>query len=147
MRPMKRIEISTTLAGLKHAELHVVTAWEGWMEQALRRRAGDAEVDAAVAGKEAQTDALLNELLSEFESANTQLHKHIHEGNPATVIRSVANHVETDLLVMGTVCRTGAAGLLISNTAETVLSGVNCSLLALKPDGFVSPVQVGEATT
>lgn len=143
----KLIEISTTLAGLKHAELHVVTAWEGWMEQALRRRAGDAEVDAAVAGKEAQTDALLNELLSEFESANTQLHKHIHEGNPATVIRSVANHVETDLLVMGTVCRTGAAGLLIGNTAETVLSGVNCSLLALKPDGFVSPVQVGEATT
>ena len=143
----KLIEISTTLAGLEHAELHVVTAWEVWMEQALRRRAGDAEVDAAVAGKEAQTDALLNELLSEFESENTQLHKHIHQGNSATVIRSVANHVETDLLVMGTVCRTGAAGLLIGNTAETVLSGVNCSLLALKPDGFVSPVQVGEATT
>jgi nucleotide-binding universal stress UspA family protein len=127
---------------MEDAELHVVTAWEVWMEQALRRRAGDAEVNAAVADKQAKVEISLNELLSKFESTPATLHKHIHQGNSATVIRSVANHVSVDLLVMGTLCRTGAAGLLIGNTAETVLSGVNCSLLALKPDGFVSPVQV-----
>ena len=141
------IEIGTTLAKMENAELHVVTAWEVWMEQALRRRAGNAEVDAAVAGKEAKVETSMNELLSGFESTTTPVHKHIHQGNSAAVIRSVANDVETDLLVMGTVCRTGAAGLLIGNTAETVLSGVNCSLLALKPDGFISPVQVDDSTT
>jgi nucleotide-binding universal stress UspA family protein len=136
------IEISTALAEMENAELHVVTAWEVWMEQALRRRAGDAEVNAAVANKQAKVETSLTELLSKYETTPPTLQKHIHQGNSATVIRSVANHVSVDLLVMGTLCRTGAAGLLIGNTAETVLSGVNCSLLALKPDGFVSPVQV-----
>jgi universal stress protein E len=137
----KMIDISTALAEMENAELHVVTAWEVWMEQALRRRAGDAEVNAAIANKQAKVETSLNELLSNIESTTPTLHKHIHQGNSATVIRSVANHANADLLVMGTLCRTGAAGLLIGNTAETVLSGVNCSLLALKPDGFISPVQ------
>ncbi|MFG0289007.1 MAG: universal stress protein, partial [Rhodopirellula sp. JB044] len=55
--------------------------------------------------------------------------------------RDVADEVEADLMVMGTVCRTGIAGVLIGNTAETVLSDINCSLLALKPEGFQSPVR------
>ena len=138
----KMMEISTALAEMENAELHIVTAWEVWMEQALRRRAGDAEVDAALADKQAKVEASLNEILGKLESTTPAQHKHIHQGNSATVIRSVANDVGADLLVMGTLCRTGAAGLLIGNTAETVLSGVNCSLLALKPDGFVSPVQI-----
>jgi hypothetical protein len=53
----------------------------------------------------------------------------------------VADRIEADLLVMGTVCRTGAAGFLIGNTAETVLSDVTCSVLAMKPAGFVTPVE------
>ena len=44
---------------------------------------------------------------------------------------------------MGTVARTGIPGLLIGNTAESVLSQVGCSVIAVKPDGFVSPVAVG----
>ena len=45
-----------------------------------------------------------------------------------------------DLLVMGTVCRTGLSGFIIGNTAEKVLSEVNCSVLTVKPEGFVTPV-------
>jgi nucleotide-binding universal stress UspA family protein len=45
-----------------------------------------------------------------------------------------------DLLVIGTVRRTHLLGLLIGSTAERALSAVECSVLALKPDGFVSPV-------
>lgn len=45
-----------------------------------------------------------------------------------------------DLVVMGTVARTGVAGLIIGNTAEAILEQVNCSVLAIKPAGFKSPV-------
>jgi nucleotide-binding universal stress UspA family protein len=41
---------------------------------------------------------------------------------------------------MGTVCRTGIPGLIIGNTAERVLDVVDCSVLTVKPEGFVSPV-------
>jgi nucleotide-binding universal stress UspA family protein len=47
-----------------------------------------------------------------------------------------------DLIVMGTVARTGLGGLLIGNTAESVLQRVDCSVLAVKPEGFVSPVRL-----
>lgn len=46
------------------------------------------------------------------------------------------------LLVMGTVTRTGIQGFLIGNTAEQILQRVACSVLAVKPDGVVSPVQI-----
>ena len=51
---------------------------------------------------------------------------------------------DIDLLVMGTVCRTGIAGFLIGNTAEEVLNQVGCSVLTLKPEGFVTPVTLDE---
>ncbi|MDF5010076.1 universal stress protein, partial [Vibrio parahaemolyticus] len=42
---------------------------------------------------------------------------------------------------MGTLARTGISGYVIGNTAENILQSINCSLVALKPDGFVSPIQ------
>ncbi|MFS1162379.1 universal stress protein [Aeromonas salmonicida] len=51
----------------------------------------------------------------------------------------VADH-QIDILVMGTVARTGISGFFIGNTAENVVQKLECSLLALKPNGFVSPV-------
>jgi nucleotide-binding universal stress UspA family protein len=47
-----------------------------------------------------------------------------------------------DTIVMGTVARVGIAGFLMGNTAETILGRVACSVLAVKPEGFVTPVQV-----
>ena len=41
---------------------------------------------------------------------------------------------------MGTVARSGVPGLLIGNKAEKVLSGIDCTVLAVKPSGYVSPV-------
>ncbi|MAV24546.1 MAG: hypothetical protein CMQ05_00305 [Gammaproteobacteria bacterium] len=66
----------------------------------------------------------------------------ILRGKPSTIItRYVGNH-EIDLLVMGSVTRTGIPGLIICHTAERVLHQVDCSVLMLKPHGFVSPVTV-----
>ena len=45
-----------------------------------------------------------------------------------------------DIIVMGTVGRTGLPGLFIGNTAENVIDQVDCSLLAVRPEGFASPV-------
>jgi len=41
---------------------------------------------------------------------------------------------------MGTVGRVGIPGFFIGNTAEEILKRVECSVLAIKPAGFVSPV-------
>lgn len=62
-------------------------------------------------------------------------------GNPRDVLPMYVKDKGIDLIAMGTVCRTGIKGFLIGNTAESILSEVECSVLALKPDGFVSSVE------
>ena len=61
------------------------------------------------------------------------------------MIPRLASSQQVDLIVMGTVCLTGLPGLFIGNTAENVLQQVDCSVLTVKPGGFVSPVKPGDA--
>jgi len=41
---------------------------------------------------------------------------------------------------LGTLGRNGLPGMIIGNTSESILEKINCSVLALKPDDFVSPI-------
>ncbi|HQU42101.1 MAG: hypothetical protein B7Z73_00395 [Planctomycetia bacterium 21-64-5] len=45
-----------------------------------------------------------------------------------------------DLLLMGTMARGGIPGVFIGNTAERLVTHVSCSLLAVKPADFISPI-------
>jgi len=66
-------------------------------------------------------------------------HTHVEEGLPEDVIQNVANRLDAELVILGTIGRTGISAALIGNTAEHVIDGLNCDVLALKPDGYVSP--------
>jgi nucleotide-binding universal stress UspA family protein len=48
--------------------------------------------------------------------------------------------LNVDLVVMGTVARAGIPGFFMGNTAESILNQIDCSVLTVKPPGFVSPV-------
>ena len=65
---------------------------------------------------------------------------HIKEGLPEDVIQSVAEEIDAELVILGTVGRTGITAALIGNTAEHVIDRLNCDVLALKPDGYISPL-------
>ncbi|WP_254699947.1 MULTISPECIES: hypothetical protein [unclassified Roseovarius] len=41
---------------------------------------------------------------------------------------------------MGPVARTGLSGVFIGNTAENSINTLECPDLAVKPDGFISPL-------
>ena len=62
-------------------------------------------------------------------------------GEAGEVLPRLAEGLDAGLIVMGTVARTGISGLIIGNTAETILQSVHCSVLAVKPEGFVTPVK------
>jgi universal stress protein E len=63
------------------------------------------------------------------------------EGEPERAISQFVDKNGVDLVVMGTVARSGIAGLVMGNTAERVLQRLRGSVLAIKPPGFVSPVE------
>lgn len=66
---------------------------------------------------------------------------HIVKGTAGEELPKIAKKIDADLVVMGTVARTGIAGLVIGNTAETIFNQLNSSVLAIKPQGFVSPIK------
>ena len=64
------------------------------------------------------------------------------KGEAQDLIPKVAETLKADLVVMGTVGRVGVQGLLMGNTAEKILQVIDCSIMAIKPDGFISPIKV-----
>lgn len=65
----------------------------------------------------------------------------VKEGLPENVIPLVADQLDAELVILGTVGRTGITAALIGNTAEHVIDRLNCDVLALKPDGYESPIK------
>ena len=91
---------------------------------------------------EAASQLALDELLASGSSVDAPWQKYLRHGPAEQVVPELVNEYQIDLLVMGTVARSGLNGVLIGNTAERVLDEVPCSVLAVKPPGFVSPIHV-----
>ena len=124
------LDLALSLGEIENARVDALHAWQAELAgDELRAQIGEAARES------------LEELLTPYASSLPPENVHLVEGNPPSAISSFVEENGVDLLVMGTVVRTGVAGFLIGNTAERALSKVDCSVLALKPEGFVSPVE------
>lgn len=65
----------------------------------------------------------------------------LERGVPRSTIADQIEARKADLLVMGTIARTGVPGFFIGNTAEDILNRIDCSVVTVKPPGFVSPIE------
>ncbi len=144
------LELSNALALSEFSELHVVYAWQSIGKKLMTNAFYHPEKE----GISAQID---QEILDHAEGLNTLLQSmfdqlglttcsylnpqtHLIEGDACKEIPVLAKKIGADIVVMGTVARTGIPGFIMGNTAETILSQIECSVLAIKPSGFVSPV-------
>ena len=136
------MELATSLSRLETSQLHVVHAWTPvakWLNFAGSR------LTSVSVGKDrpVQRGRALNwfdELLAKVPLDDLNVQRHMLKGDASDLIPRLALRKGIDVIVMGTVCRVGVPGLFIGNTAERVLRHVSCSVLTVKPEGFVSPV-------
>ncbi len=98
------------------------------------------EYRGMVASTRAESQQNLNLLISRFKSIPSE-NGHLLNGEASIEIPTYLARNHVDLLVLGTVARRGISGFFLGNTAEVILSKVECSVLAVKPAGFVSPVK------
>jgi nucleotide-binding universal stress UspA family protein len=138
------LSLATSLAAMEGSKLHIVHAWSVPNENLMRSgraRMSPAEVNRFVREtKEGHKDRL-SELLAKHDLADIPNRIHLLKGDPADVIADVARMSKVDLVVMGSVVRTGIPGFFIGNTAEKTLGDLNCSVLTVKPKDFVTPIQ------
>jgi nucleotide-binding universal stress UspA family protein len=144
------VDMAATIADQDEADLDIVNIFTvpgegamvaGWIpmtpenlsEYAARcREAAEDRLDGVKADSQKRMDLPL--------FATDKVQTHIVKGRARAEIPRLVKENNIDLVVMGTVGRVGVPGFLIGNTAETILGAIDCSVLALKPDGFVSPV-------
>jgi len=141
---LRLLEVADSLKTLYQGKLNILSCWDFALENYLRDsvwlKMSKKELDAIVAeekqahGLQMQSVIKRSQIPGEFETEQLK-------GNPEDVIPTTLTQKNIDILVMGTVARTGISGFIIGNTAENILQKIDCSLLALKPEGFVSPVK------
>ena len=137
------LDLATSLARLEGGRLSVVHVWSLPGETFYRSgRIGvpRKELEAMLAEAEEASQQRVDELLGRYALDDVRHDTHLLKGEARDRIPELVRETKADLLVMGTVCRTGVPGFFIGNTAENVLQHVDCSLLAVKPKGFVTPV-------
>lgn len=143
------LELATSVAVREGAALHVGHAWTLFGEATLRSSPyvglpGEV-VDVMVDSVETAHAELLETLLERHRVRELGGTLHLVAGEAGTALPRLAEHLDIGLIVMGTVARTGLSGLIVGNTAETILRSVRCSLLAVKPEGFATPVKPARA--
>ncbi len=140
------LELASSLARRHDGELHLGHAWMLEGEATLRTspyvELPGPIVDAMVTETEAVHRDQLGVLAARHHLDDLGASVHMVAGEPGVVLPRLADRLDIGLIVMGTVGRTGLRGLIMGNTAETILRTVRCSVLAVKPHGFVTPVKL-----
>lgn len=140
----KVLHASVSAAQMLEARLLVVNAVDYPLEGAMMRtEAPQEDLDSYRENCRRNAEAEVFERLSMTDYRTIQQGTQIViQGGPAdTVVEQVVKDNNAQLLVMGTIARGGIPGFLIGNTAERILPELDCSVLAIKPDDFVSPVK------
>jgi universal stress protein E len=141
---LRLLELSCSLAEAYSGQVHIISCWDFALEDSLRYAPwieveGD-EMQRNVTEARTLHHAALESLLRQ-SGISEKMQVHHERGRPDQVIPKMIEDKKIDILVMGTLARTGIPGFIIGNTAENVLQKINCSLIALKPNGFISPVK------
>jgi nucleotide-binding universal stress UspA family protein len=148
------LEMSTSLALAEYSEAHIVHAWEVFGESLLKSHKWDfseAEFNAMLEEEDAERRRWLKNLVEHCgistdtnNADDLDLHLHVVKGPAQFVVSELARELTVDLVVMGTVARTGIDGFFMGNTAESILGQLDCSVLTVKPPEFISPVTLEE---
>jgi nucleotide-binding universal stress UspA family protein len=139
---VKIVELALLAARLTQGSVQVIQAWMPFAEHLVRTWTSENDyIDYREDVRRRTSDDLAAFVASFGDRLTAAQATHVR-GAPEEVIPEFIVSHGIDLTVIGTVARSGIAGLLIGNTAERILRRLPCSVLAVKPDGFVSPVRV-----
>ncbi|MDB2384664.1 universal stress protein [Endozoicomonas sp.] len=131
------------LATQEQAELHCVSVWDLPVGKRALRILSDEELYELQETTRKRYRRKQTELMGEFgikEEGQNNVNMHLLKGQPSHEIQRLANELEVDLIVMGTLGR-HSQSVMIGHTAENILNGVYCSILAVKPDDYSSPLR------
>jgi universal stress protein E len=140
------VDAAIGIASGSDAEVIVLHAWEAIGEGLVWAFSGgeDARVsaDRYIGEVRDNRELAMHRFLTAIKETapGPRITPKLARGAPEEVIQEQGKALRADVVVMGTVARTGLSGVFIGNTAENIINNLECPVLAVKPDGFVSPL-------
>ncbi|GHW31595.1 Universal stress protein family 1 [Vibrio cholerae] len=137
----KIISLAVELCNKLGASLTCCHVWKLESEGFLKNWSGYADIDIALLSQKMRNERVerLNSLLTPF--VNTlPIKVMLIEGEPREVLPEYVISNEIDLVILGSMSRTGISGFVMGNTAESMINQLECSVMTLKPDSFKPPV-------
>jgi len=142
-RALSRMIMDLALSIEPEAEIHVVNAWRLPGESSLRNgraRLPYGKLQEMLSEQERMHADALAGLLSEYDMGIGDSNVHFEKASATPLISGLCRDLPADLVVTGTVGRTGIPGFFIGNTAESLMQVLDIPVLAVKPAKFQSPV-------
>jgi universal stress protein E len=130
------LDLAVTIGDLTGADVTVVYAWSVFGAELLQHRMSAQEYDEYVAGARTMAEGDLEKFVSAIDARQHKVSSALLSGDPQHALPPFLDQHKIDLVVMGTIARTGIAGLVIGNTAERMLTAMRGSVLAIKPKGW-----------
>lgn len=138
----KLVQYGVYLAVQEKSELHLVTVWNLPVGKRSLQTLSDEELYELQEITRKRYHRKLGKIKADVGISDNDpdlvVREHVLKGKPSLEIQRLANLMSVDLIVMGTLGH-HRKGFLIGNTAENILNNIYCSILAVKPEGFVSP--------
>jgi len=136
----KILKTAVNVAKAEGSELHVVHAVSPHGGKGLNGQQLERDPAEYLRELRGEIQEACNAMLGDIGLSLTEDRVHLASGCPAAVIPEVVKEQGLDLIVMGTRARDGISGLLVGNTAEKVMTRVDCGVMVVKRDDFASLV-------
>ncbi len=140
------MEKALSIAELDGSELNFLHVWRPYGVSLLsggRTRMSPDTIQEYVQSYKTNHKELFEAFLHRFSLGHLKHRVYFERGDPAALIPEVAARRRISLVVMGSTYSTGIGGIFMGSTAEQVIGQISCSVLTVKPLGFVTPVDVG----
>lgn len=138
------LQLSRAIADSCDSQLHIISCWEYQLEHYLEDhvwiKVSPEDLNQQIESAKQQHEEALQSVIDASGIGGDMVLHPLH-GTPDDEIPNCVDETEIDVLVMGTLARTGIPGVVIGNTAENILQNVSCSLVALKSEQFKSPIE------
>jgi hypothetical protein len=129
---------------MEKSPLHIVHCWTEPHERLIKRHVGKKAAESMVRDTRNVHKAWMDQLLERHPPDALERYVHLLKGDPGSLIPEFARKRGVGLVIIGTVSRMGIKGFFIGNTAERVLGEIGCSVMTVKPKGFVTPISLDE---
>lgn len=136
----KLIALAHEFCASINANLTFCHVWKLESEGFLRDWSGYKDIDIALLSQKMRQERMerLKVLLAPHEKSSVPMQVELLEGETRQVLPQYVSDNGIDLVILGSMSRTGISGFVMGNTAESMINQLSCSVITMKPDSFKS---------